>query len=219
MKNSSGQALLEALFVVVFTTIIMFCFLQVCIMAVDDMTLNEAAFVAARSAAVTKGGQQKRRDEAELWAKNYLLLFYPWSFSGITSQLKGSFVFSDSDAVSSHYQDARNSDDEGEEEETNGQDSGDPVTYWGASLGNFKDYSGRSVQKYTAKIYYYTKIMFGSIVAKNMSTRSLFGGANRYASSRSRMIPSPDQEYYGKAYPGANKFKDYDLQSVIFGGD
>jgi hypothetical protein len=219
MRNSSGQALLEALFVVTFTTIIMFCFLQVCIMVVDDMILNEAAFVAMRSAAVTKGGQSKRREEAQVWAENYLLLFYPWTWSDITSRFKGSFVFSDHDTVAPYYRNARNSDNEDEEEETSGDDAGNSVTYWGASLGNIRDYSGRSIQKYTAKIYYYTKIMFGSIVAKNMSRRLLFGGSSRYASSRSRMVPSPDQDFYDKAYPGADRFKDYDLQSAIFGGD
>ncbi|MDR2191451.1 MAG: hypothetical protein LBO62_01020 [Endomicrobium sp.] len=222
MKSSSGQALLEALFVAVFTTIIMFCFLQVCITVVDDMTLNEAAFVGMRSAAVTKGGETKRREEAEKWIKNYLLLFYPFSVSGITSQLKGSFVFSNYKTVAPYYQNARSDNSNGGEEdgeEMNAQDDGEPVTYWGGSLGNIKDYSGRTLKKYTAKIYYYTKIMFGSIVSKQMSKRSLFGSNARYSSSRSRMIPSPDENYYSKAYPQAAKFKDYDLQSVIFGDD
>ncbi|MDR3112846.1 MAG: hypothetical protein LBU09_00535, partial [Endomicrobium sp.] len=62
-------------------------------------------------------------------------------------------------------------------------------------------------------------IMFGSIVSKQMSKRLFFGGSARYSSSRSRMIPSPDQDYYDKAYPGANKFKDFDLQSILFGDD
>jgi hypothetical protein len=206
MRNSSGQALLEALFVVVFTTIIMFCFLQVCIIAIDDMTLNEAAFVAMRSAAVTKGSEEKRREEAQTWAKNYLLLFYPWSVSAVSSQFKGSFVFSNHNSVAPYYQNAGNSNNEEEEEEINGEDVENPITYWGASLGNVKDYSGRQVKKYTAKVYYYTKIMFGSIVAKQMSKRSFLGGSDRYSSSRNRMIPSPDQDYYDKAYPGARKF-------------
>jgi Tfp pilus assembly protein PilV len=53
-NNNKGQSMLEALFVVVFTTVIMFAFIQICIMTVDDMIANEAAFVAMRSAAVTK---------------------------------------------------------------------------------------------------------------------------------------------------------------------
>jgi hypothetical protein len=72
-NSNKGQSMLEALFVIAFTTIIMFAFIQICIMSVDDMIANEAAFVAMRSAAVTKS--KFRAKEAEERVKNYLAFF------------------------------------------------------------------------------------------------------------------------------------------------
>ncbi|MDR3275011.1 MAG: hypothetical protein LBS81_03385 [Endomicrobium sp.] len=76
-SNNKGQSMLEALFVVIFITVIMFAFIQICIMGVDDMIANEAAFVAMRSSAVTKS--RVRVNEAENRVKNYLI-FLSWSY-------------------------------------------------------------------------------------------------------------------------------------------
>jgi len=213
MKKSSGQALLETLFVVVFTTVIMFAFLQICITAVDDMTLNEAAFAAVRSAAVTKGSLEERRTEAETRVKNYALLFYPLSYFGFG----GSFFYSSHDAVAPYYQNARKdgSSESGEDEteELPDGDSGKSVTVWRAYLQQ-RDLSGNSVVEHTVKIYYYTKVMFAYLTAPKMHNRS-----SRYASSRNRVVVSPDQDYYDKAYPKAKKFKNYDLQNIISGDE
>ncbi|MDR3275012.1 MAG: hypothetical protein LBS81_03390 [Endomicrobium sp.] len=44
--------------------------------------------------------------------------------------------------------------------------------------------------------------MFGSLVAKDNSFKN-----KRYQSSRNRMIPSPDEKYYYKAFPGGKNFE------------
>ncbi|MCL2390269.1 MAG: hypothetical protein FWD54_00215 [Endomicrobia bacterium] len=205
IKNSAGQSLIEALFVVVFTTIIMFAFLQVCIMVVDDMTLNEAAFVAMRSAAVTKASD--RAKEAEKWAKNYLRPVYYSFFSNPENPLSsGSLRYSDKKTVWEYYRKNGNpNEDEEELESENGASEAFEV-YAKASIDAEqkewdKDYSGHVIRPHTAKIYYYTKIMFGSLVAKNTSNKN-----RRYQSSRSRLVPSPASDYYYKAYPGAKNF-------------
>ena len=190
MKNSSGQALLEALFVVVFTTIIMFCFLQVCIMAVDDMSANEAAFVGMRSAAVTKGNVSKKSKEARDWIDRYLLVSYGANFAP--------FSFSDKNTVAPFYQ-RQGAGEDGENEE--GQEGAQAVTIWTSGSKTAKDLSGHTIQKHTLKIYYFTRVIFGKITAPQTSRQG-----RRYQSSRSRMIPSPDEDYYDKAYPGARKF-------------
>jgi len=197
MKKSSGQALLEALFVVVFTTIIMFCFLQICIMVVDDMTLNEAAFVGMRSAAVIRGGAETKTKEAKKWVENYLLLFYPLSFNNTMSKYFGNFAFSDYYTVAPYYRKAR-----GLPEEEISEDRDKAVT---VSLNQtaHKDYSDHYVYTATAKIYYSTRVMFRRIVASQMFDPNM---NIRYSSSRSRLISTPDSEYIYKAYPGARKF-------------
>ncbi|MDR3253707.1 MAG: hypothetical protein LBT07_01920 [Endomicrobium sp.] len=73
-RNHKGQSLIESMFVVIFTTVIMFSFIQICIMVVDDMIANEAAFVAMRSAIITKS--KLRSKEVELRVKNYISFFF-----------------------------------------------------------------------------------------------------------------------------------------------
>ncbi|MCL2484831.1 MAG: hypothetical protein FWF00_05100 [Endomicrobia bacterium] len=213
IKNSSGQSLIEALFVVVFTTIIMFAFLQICIMVVDDMTLNEAAFVAMRSVSVTKGDSKDKVKEAEKWAKNYLRPYYSSlnPFSNIEKLLdKSNFGYSDKKTVWEFYRKNGNPADEepDEEEEIESENNASEAfkVYTRSKkaaeqIDWDKDYSGNIIRPHTAKIYYYTRVMFGSLVAKDTSR-----GNRRYLSSRSRMVPSPDSDYYYKAYPGARNF-------------
>lgn len=214
IKKISGQSLVEALFVVVFTTVIMFAFLQICIIAVDDMTANEAAFAAMRSAAVTSGSDNDKLDEAKNRAKNYLLVFYPFTFSETASRAAGSFGLSNSDKVGSFF--GRQNDNRDEEEDITATDDSRFVTMHKPATANRKttDYSNKAVTDYTVKIYYFTRVMFGSLVAKNTSKREnediLLGrsGSRRYQSARNRMVPSPDQAYYYKAYPGARNFEE-----------
>ena len=239
MKNNRrGQSMLEALFVVVFTTIIMFAFLQICIMVVDDMTANEAAFVAMRSASVTM--RSKREEEAKSRIDTYMLFYYPFSraVTGITPNPFSSFVYSDRRTVEEYYRPTGNSNDSNEENETvleqgGNNASGSVRVYNNKRVGrpDYKDYSGNLIEANTAKFYYYTRVMFGSLVAKRTSnarwtslndftTKTAdkaagVGGNRRYQSARSRMVPSPDIRDYGdKAYRGAEKFKDYNLSEA-----
>ena len=209
MKKNDGQAMIEAVFTVLFMTIIMFAFLQICIIAVDDMTANEAAFVAMRSAAVTPS--RDRAKEAESWAKKHLNLFYPFNAAGSFLGLS-SFALSDKNTVDKFF---TNSDGG---EETLNEESGDgskAITIWDGEK-KMKDFSGSALTKQTVKIYYYTKVMFGSLTApKNSKKRFGENGSRRYQSARNRMFPSPDEDYYYKAYPGAQKFKDYSVGSLF----
>ena len=207
MKKNSGQSMIEALFVVVFTTIIMFSFIQLCVMVVDDMSANEAAFVAMRSAAVTGGTATDSNSDKAKEAKNrvetYMVIFYPLSIAVKGDFSPSKFAYSDKNSVDSYFHDSNNDD-------TGDDDSGDSVTiYKNDDSGNkSSDYDGYRVQSYTVKVYYFTRIMFGSIVAKLTSTKDfLYSGSRRYQSARSRMVPSPDWRYYNKAFPEADNFE------------
>jgi hypothetical protein len=209
------------------------------IMVVDDMTANEAAFVAMRSATVTM--RSKREEEAKSRVDTYMLFYYPFSrvITGITPNLRSSFVYSDRKTVEEYYRvESNNSNDDNEESETTseqgGNDDGKSVTVYNnlrRGRPRYKDYSGNLIEANTAKFYYYTRVMFGSLVAKRTSnargtsdndSRTLLidrlfgiGGNRRYQSARSRMVPSPDIRDYGdKAYRGAEKFKNYDLSEA-----
>jgi hypothetical protein len=208
MKNNSGQAMLEAVFTIIFITVIMFAFLQICIIVVDDMTANEAAFSAMRSAAVTKS--KIRADEAEQWGKKYLRIFYPFaSFDG--GGRLSSFSFSDKNTVEKYLL-GNQSEESLDSGESAADNSDRAVTLWSGDKKT-KDYSGKSLTKQTVKIYYFTRVMFGKLTAPSNSKKYfLETGARRYQSSRSRMFPSPDEEFYYKAYPDGEKFKDYALE-------
>jgi hypothetical protein len=189
--------MLEALFVIVFTTIIMFAFIQICVMTLDDMLANEAAFVAMRSAAVTKS--KFRVKEAKDRVQKYLTFFYPGIVFGATAFNPSRFVLSDKKSVERYFNKTDNC---GESENiVKNNDSSKFVTIWKGKK-KFRDYSGRSVSKETTKIYYFTRVMFGSLIAKKNSFKN-----RRYQSARNRMIPSPDDEYYCKAFPGAKNFE------------
>ena len=197
LNNNKGQSMLEALFVVVFTTVIMFAFIQICIMTVDDMITNEAAFVAMRSAAVTKS--KFRAKEAEERVKNYLKFFYPGIVFGNSALNLSRFVLSDKKTVERYFNRADSC-----SESENIVESGDgnkSVTIWKGKK-KFKDYSGKNISKETVKIYYFTRVLFGSLSAKDNSFKN-----SRYQSSRNRIISSPDEKYYYKAFPGAKNFE------------
>lgn len=215
MKKSSAQSLVEALFVVVFTTIIMFSFLQICIMVVDDMTANEAAFSAMRSAAVTKN--DKRQEEAENRIKNYYGKYYLLGkYLGFNEDITGSFGFSTKEEVAPFYN-RRESNNESSQNEQSSEVSDNFVTVWPkypSQVKHTESFSGEFISKQTVKLYYYTKVMFGSLTAPKTSKPGSFfekyilkrTGRRRYQSARCRMVPSPDSEFYYKAYPGANNF-------------
>jgi len=77
--------------------------------------------------------------------------------------------------------------------------NGSKTTNWdGTVLGkDIKDHGGVNLKKYNVKIKYNLKIIFAYLFDS---------GGNRTQWSRARMIKSPDEEYYNKAYPGAREF-------------
>ncbi|MDR0977689.1 MAG: hypothetical protein LBL71_01440 [Endomicrobium sp.] len=197
LSSNKGQSMLEALFVVLFTTIMMLIFIQVCIMTVDDIIANEAAFVAARSAAVTES--RFRTDEAEHRAKNYLLFFYPGIVFGNNVFNPSRFVLSNKESVGTHLNKINRY--KSAEIPVENSRTSKSITIWKGSK-EFRDYSGKNIVKETVKIYYFTRVLFGSLLARNNSFKN-----RRYQSSRNRMIPSPDEQYYYKAFPGAKYFE------------
>ncbi|MDR0800457.1 MAG: hypothetical protein LBN01_02860 [Endomicrobium sp.] len=201
--ENKGQSLIEALFVVVFTTIIMFAFIQICIIAVDDMIANEAAFVAMRSAAVTRN--KRRSEEAEKRTKNYLKFFYPFSGFGTSNFNPSHFVLSDKKTVEKYFKESDKHEEDDSKEIFTDTDPSDPenksVRIWKGKK-TARDHSGKIIAKETVKIYYFTRVLFGSLVSKDNSFKN-----RRYQSARNRMVPSPDEEYYYKAFPGAKEFE------------
>lgn len=76
------------------------------------------------------------------------------------------------------------------------------TTHWDEKvLGNkIKDHHNSNINKHNVKIGYDEKIMFG---------RLFNSSSYRHQSARARMIKSPDEEYYNKAYPDAKKFPSF----------
>jgi hypothetical protein len=198
MLNERGQTLLEVLFVIIFTTIIMFAFLQVCIIVVDDILANEAAFVAARSASVTEN--KFRLKEAQNRVKSYISFFYPLAVFSNSQFNPSHFVFVNKKDFKENF---KTSISESEKEISYKEvfDNRNFVTIW-KGRRKTKDYSGKDLSKETVKIYYFSRVLFGNLVAKDNGVKN-----RRYQSARNRIVPSPDQSYYFKAFPGAKKFE------------
>jgi hypothetical protein len=77
------------------------------------------------------------------------------------------------------------------------------TTHWDENiLGNkISDHSKRQINKHNVKIGYYERIMFARFF------NSLF---YREQSARARMVKSPDEQFYNKAYPNAKEFPKYE---------
>ncbi|MBR3627803.1 MAG: hypothetical protein IKN42_03020 [Elusimicrobia bacterium] len=77
------------------------------------------------------------------------------------------------------------------------------TTHWDENiLGNkIVDHSNKQINKHNVKVGYYVKIMFGRFF------NSLY---YREQSARARMIKSPDEDFYNKAYPNAKEFSKYE---------
>ncbi len=77
------------------------------------------------------------------------------------------------------------------------------TTHWDENiLGNkILDHSGKQINKHNIKIGYYAKIMFGKFFNSSYY---------REQSARARMIKSPDEDFYNKAYPEAKEFPKYE---------
>lgn len=78
-------------------------------------------------------------------------------------------------------------------------EEGSKTTNWdGTVLGkDIKDHSGINLKKYNVKIKYNMRLMFSSLFGSD-------GARTQWA--RARMIKSPAEEFYYKAYPEARRF-------------
>jgi len=77
------------------------------------------------------------------------------------------------------------------------------TTHWDENILGEKvlDHDGKQINKHNVKIGYYTRIMFGKF----------FNSAYyREQSARARMVKSPDEDFYNKAYPNAKEFPRYE---------
>ena len=77
------------------------------------------------------------------------------------------------------------------------------TTHWDENiLGNkILDHDGKQINKHNVKIGYYAKVMFARFFD------SVF---YREQSARARMVKSPDEKFYTKAYPDAKEFPKYE---------
>jgi hypothetical protein len=196
--NNRGQSMLESAFVVVFISLIMLAFVQIIINVTYDLMANETAFVALRSAAVTKTSD--RMKEAKSRSTTYFL-WYGLLPIPYTSVLDRPFGTSTRDSVASYYKR------DGANQRT------DYTTDGYLSMGSvdkdksFKDFSGKKVSAQILQVYYASKTLLGKLTAPTTSSKNLLGGGyTRYQASRAALVPSPDEDYYYKAYPGAKKF-------------
>jgi hypothetical protein len=167
MHRLKGQALVESLFITVIMTAVFFAALQLCIMVVDDMICNEAAFSAMRAGVVTPA----RNLSATVKNVSENMLF-PHTYTHKSITLDESTLWHDTIA---------------------GQD--------------IRDHSDRAVEKYDVGIQYSIHIMFASLL-QPFSQSVFFGGGRRVIErvASARMVKSPDEDYYYKAYPNAQPF-------------
>ncbi|HBU68753.1 MAG TPA: hypothetical protein DEE98_00035 [Elusimicrobia bacterium] len=82
--NSRGQALVESLLIAVILTAAVFAAFQLCVIAVNDMIFNEAAFAAMRSAAVSQGHEHAEK-QARATAKMILLPHFAASSNNLVN--------------------------------------------------------------------------------------------------------------------------------------
>ena len=77
------------------------------------------------------------------------------------------------------------------------------TTHWDENiLGNkILDHDGKQINKHNVKIGYYSRVMFG---------RFFNSKYYREQSARARMVKSPDENFYNKAYPDAKEFCKYE---------
>lgn len=161
LNNNKGQSLIEGFIVTVVITVIMFAAIQLCIIVVDDMYANYAAFFTVRKVVVTKNS-----DISDTAKRTVSKFFTPYMLK--------------SKSVVNHK-----------------------TTHWAETiLGNMTpDHGGREIKKHNIKIAYQTKVMFYGLFNLQSSLRE--------ESARARMVKSPDEEFYNKAYPEAREFKRY----------
>lgn len=165
-RSQRGQAMVEALFAVIFFTAALFAAVQLAIIGMDDLAVNEAAFSVMGIAAVTPAARVREAVDAATAVR-----------------------------LLPHH-------------------GGDNVTGFRATVWDEKilgrdmpDHAGRQIKKYNVNIAYDVQLMFASLLRPFSGSIFLSGGDRvRTQTARARMVKSPDEEYYGRAWPGAASF-------------
>ena len=185
LKNSSGQALVETLLVIVSITVVCFAMIEFCVIVMDDLICNEVAFSIVRTAVVTKigAGADNNSDreasalrQTTLPAAGLLLLT-----SGLVNLKNLNFIPTAAETEVGFLNDG------------NG--------------GRLKDNSERDIRLYNTTMKYYVNTMFIRLIDPFGTNSFSFNGhgmLQRFA--RARMVKSPDEEYYDHAYRDASKF-------------
>ncbi len=77
------------------------------------------------------------------------------------------------------------------------------TTHWDDTIlgNNIVDHSNKQIKKHNVKIAYGMNIIFPKLFGRFLPYRE--------QSARARMIKSPDEEFYNKAYPDAREFFKY----------
>ncbi len=160
--RSKGQALVETLLTTVMLTVVVFAAIQFCVIIVNMLIANEAAFSVSRVAVVAANDEALKKNTQ--WAALFLLARHV---------SLGNFQFIPDDI---------------------------PVDKKTLAACHKTE-----IQAYNAHLKYSSNIMFGRFLGGSriysIGTIHLLKGA-----ACSRMIKSPDEKYYNKAYPDAAEF-------------
>lgn len=175
--NNKGQALVEAVMVVTCVTIIIFATLQVCVIVVNQLSCNEAAFQVARSLCVAEMNGKDRSSALALKANATALILLRPFLSIDTLQ----FV-------------------------PTGIETYEPTTPLG------KDNEKNDITAYNVDFHYIVNTMFIRLIDPLSQNSYSYNGVNLLKQyTRARMVKSPDESYYTKAYKDADKFQFFDL--------
>ncbi|OGS17263.1 MAG: hypothetical protein A2219_00195 [Elusimicrobia bacterium RIFOXYA2_FULL_50_26] len=170
MRASKGQALIESALIIFMLTAILFASLQLCILVINNLIANEAAFTVNRIAVVTEGGTDAVKMKIQLAAIALFLPHVSFERPSFLPEL-ASFYESDGEKEAGVYE------------------------------------SGGTLVRRSIEIRYLNKIMFGSLLNPVGNAGFLSGGINvMQNTASSRMIKSPDEPYYKRAYKGAKGY-------------
>jgi hypothetical protein len=160
--------MIETLFISVIVVAALFASIQLCIITVNALICNEAAFAAMRIGAVSGGDQLQENVKDAVQA-----LLLP------------------------HYATAGRNFLQHETTCWNNTIEGEPAP----------DHANNAILKYNTNITYSTHILFPSLL-QPFSRLVFFSGGNSILdqTARARMVKSPDEKYYYRAYPKARCF-------------
>jgi hypothetical protein len=85
----------------------------------------------------------------------------------------------------------------------------DETTLWHDTIAgrDIRDHCGNAVQKYDVGVKYTVRVMFASLLQPFSNSVFFSGGTGTFSRvATARMVKSPDEDFYCKAYPNARPF-------------